>query len=229
MQRLLHPVGVAVVLAQVGLHDLAQVPANGPQRAREVWPLDDADVAGVEEGVAHRVDAAGAPVRDEEVLDAELHALDPPLPVGQHLPQVLEAEDAAVAEGRLGGGLEDAVDGRLQAGRRQRVRVRNAAAQVDGGLVLRRREGDGPPLCTGLGRADGGQHRRRPGEQLGHVLPFPVLGGDVGLGADVGLCHGDAPVFLSVYPQSTKSTLPCRCDAPPPVWRAIEACLEAPE
>ena len=158
LQRLLHPIGEGLVLAQVDLDHLAQVAANRPQRAGEVRPLDDDDVAGVEEGVAHRVDAAGAAVGQQEVLVTELDALNAPLPVGQHLPQVLEPEDAPVAQRRLGRRLKHAVDRRLQPRNRQRVRVRDAAAQVDGRRVFRGREGDGPALCPCLRRAYGRQH-----------------------------------------------------------------------
>ena len=55
-QGLVHALGEGVILAQVHLDDLAQVPSHRPKRAREIWPLGDAHVARVQERIAHSVD-----------------------------------------------------------------------------------------------------------------------------------------------------------------------------
>ena len=62
----------------------------------------------------------------------ERYALNVSLPFGHNLPQLLEAEDAAVPQCQFRRLVEDLVDGRLQSLDRQRSRVRDAAAQVDG-------------------------------------------------------------------------------------------------
>ena len=144
---------------------LRAVAADGLERAREGGRLRQDHVARIHEGAERERERVPGAVRDDDVLGADLEALEEPVLVAHQLAQAAVALGLAVGEGLRALGLDHPRRRVDEPVVREGRRVREAAAELVERVGDRARGGRGAPADAGAGGQEldegvgGGGHR----------------------------------------------------------------------